>query len=357
MLIHSHSQAANAVNWALRCRAPCRSAASWLWKTRSTLLQVPSVLQLPAGSVLSFALSAAQERGLLLVRHFWVRKKQQERLKNLKHIRQQKMSSTGSIHSQSWSGMTQRADRLNKNSLVFPHLCAPGTAVRGCAHHQSSCITQPSTAQAASSTELTAQLLPCHWTEAAQQAPLILPLWAASDLPSPTSPWGCELKGVSVFGWIRFGRASLLCTGTSPSLCPAQGAITSSLQIQGPLHWHCRPSWSSKTKHSADRSDCSLNAYCSLQEYTRDKLVNMLYAFLTDPYYMYSLLIFTIYIYMYIYICHLQFFSHVNLVKFVSSRVGAEHICFVSYRRNEKISLPPVKTLLPLNFCQFWLCA
>lgn len=33
---------------------------------------------------------------------------------------------------------------------------------------------------------------------------------------------------------------------------------------------------------------------------------------------------------MYIYICHLEFFSHVNLVKFVSSRVGAEHICFVS---------------------------
>lgn len=41
----------------------------------------------------------------------------------------------------------------------------------------------------------------------------------------------------------------------------------------------------------------------------------MLYAFLTDFYYIY------------IYICNLEFFSHVNLVKFVSSRVCAKHIC------------------------------
>lgn len=149
------------------------------------------------------------------------------------------MSSTGSTRGRSWSGMTQRADRLNKKQ---PRVLFLLTCVHLALQFVIVCITKvaasPIPAQPRLPAALSSLLSVCphrhthgqHW----HLGTLILPMWAATDLPLSHSSWGCELNGISAFGWTCCSHASPAQHWNKPFPLPCSG---------NHHEFHANPTW------------------------------------------------------------------------------------------------------------------
>lgn len=147
------------------------------------------------------------------------------------------MSSTGSTCGQSWSGMTHRADRLKKNnpesyfsSLVCTWHCSswlcaspkllhhPSRHSPGCQQHWAHCSACAHTATHTGSTGI--------WGLSSS------PCEQPQTCPCPTPPGAVSWMAFQRLVGLAAAMPPLLCTGTSPSLCPAPVTITSSMRTQ-----------------------------------------------------------------------------------------------------------------------------